>query len=97
MVHFGCIMHIADKDATVRFRPTRVRAGLRLKPQALDADHLAALHAFEAVLRLPHLTTVILMQGGDLLLLDNRRILHGRTAIEPGGGVRHLKRVKVHA
>jgi len=97
VVHFGSIMHVADEDATVRFRPTRVRAGLRLKPQALDIDHLAALHAFEAILRLPHLTTVILLRAGDLLLLDNRRILHGRTAIEPGGGVRHLKRVKVHA
>lgn len=79
------------------WRPTRVRAGLRLRPDALDARHRAALAAFEAVLTEPGLATRVLLGASDLLLLDNRRALHGRTPVAPGGNDRHLKRVKVHA
>ncbi|WP_329571310.1 TauD/TfdA family dioxygenase [Kitasatospora sp. NBC_01266] len=96
-VHLRPVLSGEGTGATVLWRPTRVRAGLRLRPDALDARHRAALAAFEAVLTEPGLATRVLLGASDLLLLDNRRALHGRTPVAPGGNDRHLKRVKVHA
>ncbi len=30
-------------------------------------------------------------RDGDMVVFDNRRVLHGRDAFDPGGGVRHLR------
>ncbi|MFD7710177.1 TauD/TfdA family dioxygenase [Streptomyces sp. NPDC059785] len=84
-----------DGDTAVRYCPVRVTAGVRLPGHALDARHADALHAFERALARQHLPTVFLLRTGDLLLLDNRRLLHGRTDVGPAGTGRHLMRVKV--
>ena len=31
------------------------------------------------------------LQPGDLFIVDNRRVLHGRTAYDSNGGTRHLQ------
>ena len=31
------------------------------------------------------------LEAGDLYIVDNRRVLHGRTAYDPSGGTRHLQ------
>ena len=31
------------------------------------------------------------LEPGDALVMDNRRVLHGRTAFDPSAGVRHLQ------
>lgn len=31
------------------------------------------------------------LEAGDLFIVDNRRVLHGRTAYDPSGGTRHLQ------
>ena len=31
------------------------------------------------------------LQPGDLFIVDNRRVLHGRTAYDSSGGTRHLQ------
>ena len=33
----------------------------------------------------------IRLEAGDLFIVDNRRVLHGRTAYDPTGGTRHLQ------
>jgi hypothetical protein len=81
---------------TVLWRPTRVRAGLRQFPDSVDSAHLAALDAFADAVGSPATTTTLRLDEGDLLLIDNRRLLHGRTPIGDEGADRHLKRVKLH-
>ncbi|MFV0131549.1 TauD/TfdA family dioxygenase [Streptomyces sp. HMX112] len=91
------IITMSEGDVTVRYCPVRVAAGVRLAGHELDSEHLTALRTFERTLRRPDLAAVFMLHAGDLLLLDNRRLLHGRTDVHPDGAGRHLKRVKVHA
>ncbi|MFI9235607.1 TauD/TfdA family dioxygenase [Streptomyces sp. NPDC053079] len=91
------IIAMSEEGTTVRYCPVRVAAGVQLAGHALDSEHLDALHTFERTLQRPDLTAVFMLRAGDLLLLDNRRLLHGRTDVRPDGASRHLKRVKVHA
>ncbi|WP_461010112.1 TauD/TfdA family dioxygenase [Streptomyces capparidis] len=91
------ILTVSGGDTAVRYCPVRVADGVRLAGPALDAEHVAAFHAFRRALDAPHLGSVFLLGAGDLLLLDNRRLLHGRTDVSPNGATRHLKRVKVLA
>ncbi|MFH8409877.1 TauD/TfdA family dioxygenase [Streptomyces sp. NPDC018019] len=90
------ILTMSGEDVTVRYCPVRVAAGMELAGHALDAEHVDALGAFERALEAEHLLTVFLLRAGELLLLDNRRLLHGRTDVGPTGTGRHLMRVKVH-
>jgi alpha-ketoglutarate-dependent taurine dioxygenase len=52
--------------------------------------------ALEAVLADPALQRSCSLEPGDVLFVDNRRVLHGRTAIAPGAD-RHLRRLKIFA
>ncbi|WP_190127439.1 TauD/TfdA family dioxygenase [Streptomyces mashuensis] len=90
------ILTMSGGGATVRYCPVRVTAGVERAGQALDEEHVSALRAFERALESQHLPTVFLLRAGELLLLDNRRLLHGRTDVGPEGVGRHLMRVKVH-
>lgn len=56
----------------------------------LDPDHAAAFEAFEAAIR-RHQVANFRLTPGDVLVIDNRRILHGRSAIT-GSRDRHLVR-----
>ncbi|GCD40894.1 TauD/TfdA family dioxygenase [Streptomyces paromomycinus] len=91
------ILTRSGEDFTVRYCPVRVAAGVQLARHALDTEHADALQAFERALEAQHLPTAFLLRAGELLLLDNRRLLHGRTDVGPAGVTRHLMRVKVHA
>ncbi|MFV0131637.1 TauD/TfdA family dioxygenase [Streptomyces sp. HMX112] len=91
------ILTMSGGGATVRYCPVRVPAGLKLAGHALDDEHISALHSFERALEEQHLSTVFPLRAGELLLLDNRRLLHGRTDVGPEGFGRHLMRVKVHS
>lgn len=50
----------------------------------------AALKRFGQIASSPDFQMAYEFRPGDLVAFDNRRILHGRTAIEPGGGGRVL-------
>jgi alpha-ketoglutarate-dependent taurine dioxygenase len=58
----------------------------------LSADQLAALDQLLAAAR--GCTHSLRMQAGDCLVVDNHRVLHGRTAFDPRSG-RLLKRLRV--
>jgi len=72
----------------IRFNE-RSRGPLRLDPDVVD-DHLLALRRFASILDRPELQVRTTLAPGDLLLFDNRRMLHGRTAYSSTGG-RHLQ------
>lgn len=93
-VAFRPIFESMGAKLKVRYRGPLVRRGLALVGRRLDAAHLDALEAFEAVLRCPSLPARVLLKRHDLLVFDNRRVLHGRSATHLGSG-RHLKRLRL--
>ena len=50
-----------------------------------------ARRAFDHLLRSPEFEIRFLLAAGELLMMDNRRLLHGRTGFDPAEGVRHLQ------
>ena len=50
-----------------------------------------ALRAFAEVIRDPALECHYRLSPGELLIFDNRRVLHGRAAFDPTTGGRHLQ------
>ena len=89
------ILGAAGNPIQVRYREPLLRWGLQLSSRSLDAAHRSALAALDAGLRRASLPTRLLLAANDFLLFDNRRLLHGRTALGLDSG-RHLKRLKVH-
>jgi gamma-butyrobetaine dioxygenase len=61
-----------------------------LRPQELAA-YFRARKAFDQLLRSPQFEIRFLLESGDLMMMDNRRLLHGRTAFDPREGLRHLQ------
>jgi gamma-butyrobetaine dioxygenase len=59
-------------------------------PGELDAYYLAR-RAFDHLLRSPEFEIRFRLAAGELLMMDNRRLLHGRTGFDPAEGVRHLQ------
>lgn len=58
-------------------------------PAAVMADYYRAYRRFSAILRDPDLAVRFTMDPGDLFIVDNRRVLHGRESY--GAGTRHLQ------
>ena len=65
-------------------------APLRLAAGACEAFY-AAYRAFAELLREPRFQLTYAMRAGDLVLFDNQRILHGRTAFHSARHARHLR------
>ena len=61
-----------------------------LQPQELAA-YFRARKALDHLLRSPRFEIRFLLGSGDLMMMDNRRLLHGRTAFDPREGLRHLQ------
>ncbi len=59
-------------------------------PGQLDAYYRAR-RAFDHLLRSPEFEIRFLLAAGELLMMDNRRLLHGRTGFDPAEGERHLQ------
>jgi gamma-butyrobetaine dioxygenase len=61
-----------------------------LPPEQLDGYYRAR-RAFDHLLRSPQFEIRFLLDAGELLMMDNRRLLHGRTGFDPTEGLRHLQ------
>ena len=59
-------------------------------PERLNAYYRAR-RAFDHLLRSPEFEVRFPLLAGELLMMDNRRLLHGRTGFDPAEGVRHLQ------
>jgi gamma-butyrobetaine dioxygenase len=62
-----------------------------LLPPAQLSAYFAARRVFDHLLRSPKYEIRFLLGPGDLMMMDNRRLLHGRTAFDPREGLRHLQ------
>lgn len=97
----------ADDDTELRtsaplveLDPTGEVCAVRCNSRSMAPPHMAAdelvewYDAFSLWCRLlddPHLQVRIHLEPGDLFIVDNRRVLHGRTAYDASGGTRHLQ------
>jgi len=61
-----------------------------LHPQELSV-YFRARKALDHLLRSPQFEIRFLLESGDLMMMDNRRLLHGRTGFDPREGLRHLQ------
>lgn len=59
-------------------------------PDKLDV-YFRARRKFDQRLRAPDFEIRFLLKSGDLVMFDNCRLLHGRTAFDPTEGLRHLQ------
>ena len=64
-------------------------------PSDMIESAYQALELFESILYDRSLWWQPQLQPGDLLLVDNHRVLHGREAFDPAGGERHLQSCSV--
>ncbi|CAM4107335.1 TauD/TfdA family dioxygenase [Vreelandella rituensis] len=76
--------------------PVRVRYSNRtervpaLPPEELEV-YYAARQAFYRLITGEELTLQLKLEPGQMLIMDNYRLLHGRSAFQLAGGVRHLR------
>jgi len=62
-----------------------------LQPPAELGGYYRARRAFDHLLRSPEFEIRFLLDAGELVMMDNRRLLHGRTGFDPAEGLRHLQ------
>lgn len=62
-----------------------------LFPRAQLEAYYRARRSFDHRLRAPDFEIRFLLKGGDLVMFDNCRLLHGRTGFNPAEGLRHLQ------
>jgi gamma-butyrobetaine dioxygenase len=92
--------HLVDHAPIIEHDAGGQIVGIRFSPK-LDFVPLldeAALEAFYRARRMlntmlvsPEFEIRFLLDAGDLVMFDNRRLLHGRTAFDPREGLRHLQ------
>jgi gamma-butyrobetaine dioxygenase len=82
-------LDVAGRLQAVHFSP-RLDFVPLLPPAQLDGYYRAR-RAFDHLLRSPQFEIRFLLDAGDLLMMDNRRLLHGRTGFDPAEGLRHLQ------
>jgi gamma-butyrobetaine dioxygenase len=62
-----------------------------LLPPAQLSAYYKARRAFDHLLRAPEFEIRFLLGQGELLMMDNCRLLHGRTGFDPSEGLRYLQ------
>ncbi|WP_110602669.1 2-trimethylaminoethylphosphonate dioxygenase [Salinicola lusitanus] len=78
----GEVIRVRYNNRTERIPP--------LPPEQLER-YYAARRAFFALITAPELTLTPKLAPGEMLIMDNYRLLHGRTAFRLSQGVRHLR------
>jgi len=91
LVDYGPII---EHDALGQIKGMRVSPKLErvtlLPPAELEAFYEAR-RLLDRMLRDPEFAIKFLLGDGDLMMFDNRRLLHGRTGFDPREGPRHLQ------
>jgi len=82
-------LDVTGKVRAVHFSP-RLDFVPLLPPAELSAYYRAR-RAFDHLLRAPEFEIRFLLGPGDLLMMDNCRLLHGRTGFNPAEGLRYLQ------
>ena len=83
---------VAD-NPLIRFRLDTIEAGLKLYPELATKDRLWALEYFNNVLRVYPNKFQFKLGSGNIIFINNHKVLHGRTAFV--GSDRLLLRVRI--
>ncbi len=65
-------------------------AGIFDMPSEIMPDYYRAYRAYMAKTRDPEYRLTLKLKGGEMVVFDNRRVLHGRDSFDPSTGYRHL-------
>jgi gamma-butyrobetaine dioxygenase len=82
-------LDVSGRPRTIHFSP-RLDFVPLLQPAELSAYYRAR-RIFDRMLRGTEFEIRFLLNGGDLVMFDNQRLLHGRTGFDPAEGLRHLQ------
>jgi gamma-butyrobetaine dioxygenase len=91
---------LVDRATIIEHGPAGELVGIRysprldmvplLPPKRLEAFYRAR-RALDRMLRSAEFEVRFLLADGELVMFDNRRLLHGRTGFDPREGLRHLQ------
>lgn len=83
------------KGNKIRYRGDMINKCFEFAPHLFDAEMIEALSFLSKVLTSCNSTDELMLEDGDLLLINNESMLHGRTAFSDTS--RHLLRVRLSA
>jgi alpha-ketoglutarate-dependent taurine dioxygenase len=78
---------------TIRYRSDVIEKSLNIEPQLIDSDQRKALQVLQNILESSTAVKRFMLEVGDLIIINNKTMLHGRTAFKDND--RHLLRVRI--
>ncbi|UYG09264.1 TauD/TfdA family dioxygenase [Halomonas sp. M4R1S46] len=87
----GPLIELDGRGQVMRVRYSNRTERVEALPAEELARYYAARRAFFELITSEELTVHLKLDPGQMLIMDNYRLLHGRRAYELAGGVRHLR------
>lgn len=84
------VITLDRSGAVIEIRYNAHLAGIFDMPAEIMADYYRAYRAYMARTRDPAYHLTLKLKAGEMVVFDNRRVLHGRDAFDPSTGFRHL-------
>ncbi len=79
-------------DNKIRYRYDTLMKGLEYSPGALSDEQIEMITYFEKLVNEDHESESYMLENGDMLVLNNRRVMHKRSAFSDWN--RHLLRIR---
>jgi alpha-ketoglutarate-dependent taurine dioxygenase len=90
------ILSGARHQEEIRYYRTQINQALTNGTASLSEDYRAAIDALDAVLARSELFHTVHLRSGEILFMQNRKVLHGRTGFS-GDSKRYLYRIRLRA
>ncbi|OAZ91500.1 TauD/TfdA family dioxygenase [Halomonas sp. G11] len=87
----GPLIELDSRNEPVRVRYSNRTEGVPALPAEELEAYYAARKAFYQLITGDELTLNLKLDPGQMLIIDNYRLLHGRSAFQLAGGVRHMR------
>lgn len=84
------VITLGARGNVIEIRYNAHLAGIFDMPADQMPAYYRAYRAYMAKTRDPKYRLTLKLQGGEMVVFDNRRVLHGRDAFDPSTGFRHL-------
>ncbi len=84
------VITLAPSGGVIEIRYNAHLAGIFDRPAEIMPDYYRAYRAFMAKTRDAKYRVVFRLKAGEMVVFDNRRVLHGRDSFDPSTGFRHL-------
>ncbi|QJC56155.1 Gamma-butyrobetaine dioxygenase [Polaromonas vacuolata] len=84
------VITLGSKGEVIEIRYNAHLAGIFDMPAEIMPAYYRAYRAFMAKTRDPKYRLTLKLKAGEMVVFDNRRVLHGRDAFDPSTGFRHL-------